>query len=86
MDDMSYIETLTDMICELEAIVTQYRTRSIGIVGKANLVNIALEQNIILTEALKRHARVLRFHLGEPVAPVAHSAEAVLIGTMGMGE
>jgi hypothetical protein len=82
-DDMSYLETLNEISRELRQIVDEYDLMITGMVGKANLVGLRLEQNEALSTLVAKHNRVLRFHAGLPVQPVAHSAEAVLIGTMG---
>lgn len=83
MEDLKYLDTLADIERELQEIISIYNLRSLGLVGKATLVRLRLEQNMVLAEAVARHNRVLRYFAGEPVEPVAHSAEAILVGVMG---
>ena len=82
-DDMKYLDTLIDNGRELQSILTEYDLRMVGMVGKANLIGLQLERINVLLEVLKKQERVLRFLLGEPVEPMAHSAEAILVGVMG---
>ena len=83
MDDMSYLDTLADIERELQQIIHEYNMRILGLVGKAQLVGLRMEQNEVLMQVLEKHRRSLQYMLGVPVEPVAHSAEAVLVGVMG---
>ena len=83
MEDLSYIETLHNMDEELQKIIIKYNNQRVGVVGKANLVAIWREELAVLKVKIEDHERVLKFIMGEPYEPVAHSAEGVLIGVGG---
>ncbi len=85
MDDMRYLDTLDDMDRELQQTIIDYNNRRIGMVGRANLLNAWIEENEVLAAIISKHRRVLKFLNGESVEPIAHSAEAVLIGVGSTG-
>lgn len=52
---------------------------------KGELIHIARQSNDLFISALSRQRRTLKFMAGEPYEPVAHEAEAVLVGVLGGG-
>jgi len=83
--EVEYLHILEEMDLELQRIIIEYNNRRLGIVGKENLVAIWKEENAVLEQKVKDHARLLKFIMGEPYEPVAHVAEGVLIGVGGGG-
>lgn len=47
---------------------------------KDALLRLRREQNSVMAEVLKKHARAMAYMAGEPYEPVAHAAEAILVG------
>jgi hypothetical protein len=84
-EDLSYLTSLEAADNELFSIVVDYTERCQGLVGKATLIGLRLERGHVLIEAIKKHERVFRYLLGQSVEPIAHPAEAVLVGIMGGG-
>lgn len=81
-DDKEYIDGLFEMDREIHLIIEQFNRRAaeLSLSGKDGMVALKLEQNAALTEALKKHRRVMDYWLGNPIEPVAHVGEAVLTG------
>jgi len=80
---MEYLHAIDQMDEEVVRLVTNHKNMSAGIVGKANVLQRRLDANAALMEAIKKHDRVLRYMLGQKIEPVAHPAEAVLVGVFG---
>jgi len=77
-----YLSSLEDIDREHQQIFLHYNRRAQGLIGE-DLINLRLEQTEAWIQALEKHRRVLKFLKGEPIEPVAHPAEGVLIGTFG---
>jgi hypothetical protein len=82
---LACISSIEEMDQEIERIISDSRNRLVGLVAMDNIVGIRRETNSLLMEAIKKHDRHLRHLLGEPIEPVAHTAEAVLVGVFGDG-
>jgi hypothetical protein len=83
IEDMQHIQVLDALGKEIVSLAFDYNVRANGVTDKATLIALRVEQNEALCELLAKHRRALDFMAGKPVKPVAHTAEAVLIGVVG---
>jgi hypothetical protein len=80
MEDMTHMTPLDAIGRELAEIAAEYNRRSNGLTDKDALVAIRREQLDVLDDFITKSRRVLRYLNGEPVEPVVHYGEAVLVG------
>jgi hypothetical protein len=83
MEDGQHLTSIEEIRKELQSIIAEYDQRASVVVDKEALLTLRLEQNAALTEALKKHRRVLEFMLGKPVEPEMHFGSAVLLPAFG---
>jgi hypothetical protein len=82
--DMQHLDVMHSIDQELQSIIVRYNQMAHGLTDKKELIALRCQQLDELQESLNKNRRILKFLAGEKVEPVAHSAEAVLIGVGGL--
>jgi hypothetical protein len=80
MEDMTHMVPLDAIGRELVDIATEYNRRVNGLTDKAELIAIRREQLDMVEDFLKKNRRTLKYLNGDPIEPIVHHGEAVLIG------